>query len=270
MRNRRNIIAAVAVAAVIGGCASKPVNIPEFQKARATFEAIKKDPLVNQYATTELFQAGKLYEKAKNATDVAQQRHLSYLLQRESEIAKAHAEAKANKEALIGLKEEKLKAELAKKEGELLVLKKEAQKAKEALRQLQELNAKQTNRGLVLTLGDVLFESGKAKLLPGSARAIEQLAEFLKENPEREVLIEGHTDNVGSATFNIDLSLRRAEAVADALIDRGIGADRIHTRGYGEVYPVASNKTAAGRQQNRRVEIIILKAGADVAKMQRE
>ncbi len=260
----------VALMMMVSGCASKPVNLPEFQKAETTYVSIRKDPLVNQYAATELFQMSKLYEKAKNETDPSKKRHLSYLLERESQIAKAHAEAKANKEALIRLKEEKLKAELNKKEGELLVLKKEAQKAKEALKQLQELNAKQTSRGLVLTLGDVLFESGKAKLLPGSERAIEQLATFLEENPDREVLIEGHTDNVGSATFNIDLSLRRAEAVADALVARGIDASRIHTRGYGEIYPVASNKTAAGRQQNRRVEIVILKAGADVQKMQRQ
>ena len=254
---------------VVAGCASKPLRLPEYRQALEHYEAIKKIPTVNQYAATELYRAGKLAQSAKAAKSPQEQRHLSYLLERQSQIAKAHALAKARKEEVIRLREERLKAKLEAKDNEVAVLKKEAQKAQSALQQLKELNARQTDRGLVLTLGDVLFESGKAKLLPGSKRAIDQLSAFLKEHPKREVLIEGHTDNVGSETYNIDLSLRRAEAVANALEAQGIDARRIHTRGYGEIYPVATNKTAAGRQQNRRVEIVILEPGADVRQMQR-
>jgi outer membrane protein OmpA-like peptidoglycan-associated protein len=120
-----------------------------------------------------------------------------------------------------------------------------------------------TKRGLVLTISDVLFESGKATLLSGASRAIDKLSEFLIENPKRAILIEGHTDNIGSSTYNIDLSLRRAEAVASALEKRGIESFRVTKRGYGEEFPVTTNSTPEGRQQNRRVEVIIINEGID-------
>lgn len=130
-------------------------------------------------------------------------------------------------------------------------------RAKTLEEQLDELKAKQTERGMVLTLGDVLFDTGRATLNPGAARAIDQLATFLKENPVRTIEVEGYTDSVGSEQMNQTLSERRANAVKNALMDRGIESNRIAARGFGEGNPVASNATAAGRQQNRRVEIVI-------------
>ncbi|WP_237763243.1 OmpA family protein [Thiobacillus denitrificans] len=123
--------------------------------------------------------------------------------------------------------------------------------------QLRELDAKQTDRGMVITLGDVLFSINKAQLSPGGVRNVQKLADFLNQYPQRKVLIEGHTDSTGSLSINQPLSERRADAVRTALVDRGISGDRIETRGYAEAYPVASNNTAAGRQLNRRVEIIL-------------
>lgn len=123
--------------------------------------------------------------------------------------------------------------------------------------QLSELQAKQTERGLVLTLSDVLFDTGKAALRPGSNRAIQQIAKFLQEYPERSVMIEGFTDSVGSESYNQGLSERRANAVRSGLVSAGIDAGRVGTRGFGEAFPVVSNDTASGRQQNRRVEVII-------------
>ncbi|MDX1531810.1 MAG: OmpA family protein [Rhodothermales bacterium] len=130
-------------------------------------------------------------------------------------------------------------------------------RAQELAQQVNELEAELTRRGLVLTLGDVLFDTGQATLKPGADRTVNALVTFLNENPERSVLIEGFTDEVGSEASNLDLSQRRADAVRAALVERGIAGTRIRTRGYGEAYPVASNATAAGRQQNRRVEIVI-------------
>ncbi len=112
---------------------------------------------------------------------------------------------------------------------------------------------------MVLTLGDVLFDTGKAQLHAGAARTIEQLASFLKENPERTIEIEGYTDSTGSQDLNLALSERRANAVKNALTDRGIAANRISARGFGEANPVAGNETAAGRQLNRRVDIVVSK-----------
>ena len=136
-------------------------------------------------------------------------------------------------------------------------------------RELAELNAKQTDRGIILTLGDVLFEFDKAELMSGGVRAVNKLAAFLQEYENRNLLIEGHTDSIGTPEYNLDLSRRRAEAVRSALMGKGVARDRIITKGYGKRYPVASNETEAGRQQNRRVEVIILDEGVSGESMLR-
>jgi OmpA-OmpF porin, OOP family len=103
----------------------------------------------------------------------------------------------------------------------------------------------------------VLFEYDKANLKPGAQQNLYRLVTFLNEHPDQTVVIEGHTDSKGSDTYNLDLSQRRAQAVQGFLLSNGIGGERIAVRGYGEAYPVASNDTMAGRQQNRRVEIVV-------------
>jgi outer membrane protein OmpA-like peptidoglycan-associated protein len=122
---------------------------------------------------------------------------------------------------------------------------------------LADLEAQATERGLVLTLGDVLFDTAAATLKPGAESTMDRLAEFMREYPERNLRIEGHTDARGEEGFNLDLSERRATAVRNALTTRGIDNARITTIGLGETYPVANNETAAGMQQNRRVEVVI-------------
>jgi len=124
-------------------------------------------------------------------------------------------------------------------------------------KELAELNAKKTERGLVITLGDVLFDLNQAELKPGSERNVQKIADFLQEYPERKALIEGFTDSTGSDSYNQVLSERRAEAVRTFLINKGISADRVAARGYGKSNPVASNDTPATRQLNRRVEIVV-------------
>ncbi len=120
-----------------------------------------------------------------------------------------------------------------------------------------QLNAKQTSRGTMVTFGDVLFDLDKSDLKPGAMRNIQQLAEFLQQNPERQVIVEGYTDSTGSANYNQRLSERRADSVRMALLSRGISPERVATRGYGKEYPVASNGTSSGRAMNRRVEVTI-------------
>lgn len=122
---------------------------------------------------------------------------------------------------------------------------------------LAELNAKKTERGMVITLGDVLFDVNKAELKPGAERNVQKIADFLKEYPDRTAVIEGFTDSTGDDGYNQALSERRAEAVRTFLIDRGISSDRATARGYGESKPIASNTTPASRQLNRRVEIVL-------------
>ncbi|MGZ3236766.1 MAG: OmpA family protein [Burkholderiaceae bacterium] len=123
--------------------------------------------------------------------------------------------------------------------------------------QLADLSAKKTDRGMVITLGDVLFGTDQARLNQNGVRTGQKLADVLQKNPERTVLIEGFTDNTGSRAHNQDLSERRANAVRAALNEMGISANRIAVRGYADAYPVASNNNAQDRQLNRRVEIVL-------------
>jgi outer membrane protein OmpA-like peptidoglycan-associated protein len=105
--------------------------------------------------------------------------------------------------------------------------------------------------------------------MSGGFRAVNRLAAFLNEYENRNLLIEGHTDSIGTPEYNLDLSRRRAEAVRRALMEKEIAPDRIITKGYGKSYPVASNETKAGRRQNRRVEVIILNEGVSGKSMLR-
>ncbi|MBP2682727.1 MAG: hypothetical protein H6Q79_766 [Deltaproteobacteria bacterium] len=159
-------------------------------------------------------------------------------------IAKRQAE-----QAISAAEEEAAKAARAKAE------------ADELMRELSELKAQQTERGIVLTIGDVLFATGKADLSPDANRSVNKLADFLKKYPNRDVLIEGHTDSVGTDDYNLTLSRKRADSVKYKLMGNGVEEGRITTVGYGEEFPLASNDTKAGKAQNRRVEVIILNEG---------
>lgn len=123
--------------------------------------------------------------------------------------------------------------------------------------QLAELSAKKTARGLIITLGDVLFGVDQARLNADGIRMVQRLAVVLQQNPNRIVLVEGHTDSTGTTQYNQVLSERRAAAVRDALLDLGVAREQVTTRGYGETYPIAPNDTALNRQLNRRVEIVL-------------
>ena len=117
--------------------------------------------------------------------------------------------------------------------------------------------ARDGERGLVLTLGYVVFDAGKASLQPSAMTAIDRLAQLMTVYPERSVRIEGHTDSSGDDADNRALSERRALAVRDALLARGVDAKRVEAVGYGETRPIADNGTASGRQQNRRIVMVL-------------
>lgn len=183
----------------------------------------------------------------------------------ESEQARKQAEARAREvEKLQKETEQKaLELEKAKQEAEAKAreIEKAKQEAEQASRELEEVKGKQTERGIVMTLGDVIFETGKAKLSERAKQNITKIANFMKKYPDRGILVEGHTDSVGTAAYNLVLSQRRADAVKKELMTMGVEAKRIIARGYGEQYPVDTNETNLGRQNNRRVEIVILKEG---------
>jgi outer membrane protein OmpA-like peptidoglycan-associated protein len=125
-----------------------------------------------------------------------------------------------------------------------------------ANKQIEDMKAQKTDRGMVVTLGDVLFDTGSASLKPGADRSLQQVAAYLTSNAKAKVMVEGHTDSVGEDAFNQRLSEQRAQSVASRLSFMGVEGSRVAATGLGEAYPVTGNDTSAGRQQNRRVEII--------------
>jgi outer membrane protein OmpA-like peptidoglycan-associated protein len=122
---------------------------------------------------------------------------------------------------------------------------------------LRALNAKQAKRGMVVTIGDVLFDTGRAELISGNVRDMGKLAEFYRANPQRTALVEGFTDSGGGTAANQTLSDQRADAVRTALVGMGVARERINVLGYGEAFPVGGNDNAGGRQMNRRVEVVL-------------
>jgi len=155
--------------------------------------------------------------------------------------------------------EQKLAADQARSESDAarVAAANSEQQTTELQRQIEELQARVTDRGLVLTLGDVLFETGRADLRTGTAGNLNKLVLFLNKHPDRTVAIEGYTDSVGSEGYNQALSQRRADSVRSYLVRQGIGSGRLTASGMGTSDPVAGNDSAFGRQQNRRVEVII-------------
>jgi outer membrane protein OmpA-like peptidoglycan-associated protein len=134
------------------------------------------------------------------------------------------------------------------------------QRAKEAMDRLSAANAavKQEPRGTVITLsGNVLFASGKSLLLPGAQTSLNQVSDALKDQSDKKIVVEGHTDSTGSADMNMQLSQARAQSVASYLITRGLSADQVTAQGFGPSRPVADNSTPEGRANNRRVEIVV-------------
>jgi OOP family OmpA-OmpF porin len=246
-------VAVIGSAALLAGCAGRS---PEsLEEARTIMAAARADSDIVAYAPEKLIEAEQSLARTENAFDAAAPQvevdHLAYLTARRAAIANALADERA---ALAEIKE-------LSDEQERLAVDSRDRQIESLESQLAELQAQETDRGLVVTLGDILFDVDRAQLNPGGELQVARLADALHRMPERNVLIEGHTDSTGSDAYNERLSHRRAEAVEDLLIIQGIEPTRVVIRGYGERYPVATNDTAAGRQQNRRVEVVILNPG---------
>jgi outer membrane protein OmpA-like peptidoglycan-associated protein len=258
------IWSALGVTLLISACASTPPTNAALESARSAVQAAQADPNVGQYDAVDLQTA----QQELAAADAAAQHHndtavaqSSYLATQTARLAQLRASAKADDARVAGGQAERDRILLAERTHEADAAKaardQEAANSARLQSEVDALNAKPTDRGLVLTLGDLLFSTGKAELNSGGGRKIDQLAQFLNEHKDRRVEIDGYTDSVGTDAYNLDLSQRRANAVQSALAARGIDASRITTQGYGKEYPVASNTDSGGRQLNRRVEVTI-------------
>lgn len=209
-------------------------------------------------AELALREAEKSLMRAQNAKDASDMRYIAYLAQQQAQIAARIAQRKlieSNRDEMVNGQVNFLK-ELQQLEGDMLSeqLTTEQEKNKQLQAQLDGLQA-----GNVLILGDVLFETGNANLIPIALQNLKKLATFLGEHPEHNISVIGHTDNVGSTMYNTRLSLERAQSVRTALIKNGIEPERVIAKGLGEKSPIATNDSSIGRQQNRRVEISLIK-----------
>lgn len=253
---------------------TKPV---ELERAETAVEQAQNDSTVTQYAAVKLEEAKEALQRAQEAWGKDQSTeevdHLAYLAQRRAVIAEVAAAERAAQSEIKSLGRERRQMLMEVRELEAKKAREQAEMAESRARELEQkltaLKAEKTQRGYVMTLGDILFEVDSAELTPGGMQNLFRLVSFLKEFPDREVVIEGHTDSTGSGVYNTELSQRRADAVRGFLTTNGISSERIVARGYGEAYPVASNDTSAGRQKNRRVEIVILRAGEQAEEYQR-
>jgi outer membrane protein OmpA-like peptidoglycan-associated protein len=247
----------ITLMAGIAACSSTPDVNNQLEQARADFERAQSSPQVTTLAADELKQAGdalRLTESAwKEREEEARINHLAYMTIQRVTIAQEIANNRAAQEITASAAAERDKMRLALRTNEADAA---AAQVSDLEMQLQELNARKTERGIVVTLGDVLFDTGKSALRAGGTNNMAKLAEVMKNSPETTALIEGHTDSVGSASSNYSLSQRRADAVRDALVNLGVANDRLSTRAHGADMPAADNDSASGRQMNRRVEIV--------------
>lgn len=279
MNIARKLTPVAAAVVLAAGCSTTPEQIHELNEAQAAVMAAKNEPMAERYAGNEIEQAEQALDRAEKARasgkDVLIIEHEAYIAHRYADLAEARI-------AEISAKEQIEKAELERSEVLRSARRQEAENAEQRARrsqieadeaqlraeaaiaaaqqmqdELTNLKAEQTERGLVLTLGDVLFDTSEASLKPGAQNTIQRLADFLNEQSDKTLIVEGHTDSRGSEQYNDDLSERRAESVVAALVSAGVPRDRLKATGMGEAYPVATNETSAGRQENRRVEVII-------------
>lgn len=285
MQNKYYFPLSLIAAAIFSGCSSMPQN-SALTEAHSSYDNARTNPRVTNLAAVELKEAGDTLGKADSALSKGESDatvdQLAYIAKQQVAIAQETAKRKTAELAVTdaGAKRDRVLLEARTAEADaanrrVAIVQETADRQAVALvaadanaerdhaliaqqeMQLKALNAKKTERGMVITLGDVLFSTNQAQMESGGVRNVQKLADFLKQYPKHTVLAEGYTDSVGSDGHNQDLSDRRANSVRTALIDMGISSDRVTMRGYGEAFPVASNDTAASRQLNRRVEIIL-------------
>jgi outer membrane protein OmpA-like peptidoglycan-associated protein len=270
MKRTHNYLLAGAIAALLVGCASTPKNIDELETARAVVPQVESSPRAGVAASNiaearkSLDTANRLAEKGGKIEDI---RYHASVAARNAEIANEKILTAQARDELDKGAAERQAVLIQAREREAQLAQQNAQAAQQSAasaqsraqsleQELAQMRAKKTDRGMVLTLGDVLFDTGKSTLKPGAFTTIGRLADVLKEDSNRKVVIEGHTDSVGTDEFNQQLSEARANAVRTALVERGVSDSQITAVGKGESFPVATNDNAAGRQQNRRVELV--------------
>jgi outer membrane protein OmpA-like peptidoglycan-associated protein len=289
-----------AGAVALSACSTVPTTTPTLDDARADFVAANNNPQVASYAPMEFRQATEALDRANAAAAKRESLEtidrLAYVAKQRIATAQEVAKAKSAEVEVANAGRERDRVQLEARTAEADRAKRDAataqaqaaaaqQQAQDAQAQAQaaqaqtaqlaersarleallvELHAQKTDRGMVVTIGDVLFGTDRAELTPNGLATVRKLADIMTQNPDRTVMVEGFTDSTGTASHNKDLSERRAASVAQALTGLGVPRERVAMRGYGEAFPVASNDSASNRQLNRRVEIVLSNQGATI------
>ncbi len=286
----KTLIATTVASVLLVACAAAPQKPAGAEEVRSKLIQLQSDPNLASRAPLAIKEADIAVRTAETPqSDKELAAHRVYMAERKVATARAQAETRFAEDQRTALSEQREGARLDARTREADVAKNQVaaaqadsaeqkraadeargeadaaqvaatssqQQAVELQRQIDEMQAKVTDRGLVLTLGDVLFMSGRADLKMGATGNLNKLIAFLNEYPDRTVMIEGHTDNVGGEDYNQELSQRRANSVKTYLMGQGVGSARLSASGSGESTPIAGNDSATGRQQNRRVEVII-------------
>jgi len=282
----------------LAACSSMPTTTATLDEARADFVAANNNPQVSSYAPLEFRQASEALDRANQAAAKRESLdtidRLAYVAKQRIATAQEVAKAKTAEAEIANASRERDRVQLEARTAEADRAKRDAAQAQAQVATAQaqaadaqaqardaqaqaaqlaersarleailvELHAQKTERGMVVTIGDVLFDTDRAELNANGVATVRKLAEVMAQNPDRSVLVEGFTDSTGTSAHNKDLSERRAASVAQALTGLGVPRERVATRGYGEGYPVASNDSASTRQLNRRVEIVLSNEGA--------
>lgn len=286
MKKSQFMPAALVLAMLASACSTTPSTTSLLDQTRSDYASAQRNPIVTTYAQVELKDAGEALDRANAAANRDENAEridkLAYLAKQKIALAQEAAKQKSAEADIANASKQRDQIRLAQRTNEADQAKinaaqsqlvaqaalgeaadaqsktREAQMhAAQLEAQLADLAARQTDRGIIITLGDVLFGTDLARLNPDGQRTAQKLADVLKQNPQRTVLVEGFTDSTGSVPHNQELSERRATAVRSTLEEMGVAADRIAIHGYGQTYPAAANDTAANRQLNRRVEIVL-------------
>jgi outer membrane protein OmpA-like peptidoglycan-associated protein len=274
------VLVLTSVALVACGATLPPKELVD---ARSEYNKAANGP-ANQFVPADVHVAKEALDAAEKSFDddpkSAETRDRSYVALRKVQLAETLGGTKAAEkdrdqaqldlgqlQVALGLKTqaelERTRQQLTQSEQQLTQERQarvDAEKrAKEALENLAKMaSIKEESRGMVITLsGAVLFPSGQAALLPGAMASLDNVVTALKSTPDRSITVEGHTDSVGTRNYNMDLSQRRAQAVRDYLVSRGLPSEIVKAQGFGPDRPIAENSTAEGRANNRRVEIVV-------------
>ncbi len=232
MKSVTPILSVLITSFVLVACSSTPKAPDGASEVRSKLTHLQSDSQLASRAPVAIKTAEAAVRAAEEPRkDTAYAKHLVYIADRKVDTAAALAQARLLEDKRKDISGQATEAQLASR----------TQEAEALRRQLADLNAKQTERGLVVTLGDVLFETGKADLKSAATANLSKLGGFLAQYPDRSLVIEGHTDSIGSDSYNQVLSQNRADSVKAFLLNQGIASNRITAFGKGEGSPVASN-----------------------------